>query len=297
MLLLQQVLNGVVVGSVYALFALGFTLVFGVLRILNLAHGAVFTWGAFAGLFAISYLHLPLPLAIAAAMICAGVISIAVDWVAFRPLRHRDAPEFSAIVSSIGAGLILVSLAQKASGTKVMRFPFDAFPVVVYEFAGLRITILQVTVVLSVATMVAFLGWLVYRTSFGRQLRAVATSERTACLLGVNPSLVYAITFFVCGALAGLAGVLIGLSFSSVHFLMGEPYMLRAFVVIVLGGLGSIGGAVVGGLALGLVQTLTVAFLSSELSDVILFGLLFLLLLVRPQGLFGHGREGRVARA
>jgi branched-chain amino acid transport system permease protein len=297
-LLLQQTLNGLVVGAVYALFALGFTLVFGVLRILNLAHGAIFTWGAFVGLFAVTMAGLPLPMALLLAMVAAGTISVLVDLVAFRPLRRRGAPEFSAIVSSIGAGLILVSLAQKASRTQVMRFPFDAFPVRVFEFAGLRISLLQLTVVASVALMIVLLQLMLFKTSLGRQLRAVAASERTASLLGVNPNFVYLATFFLSGALAGLAGVLIGLSFSSVHFLMGEPFLLRAFVVIVLGGLGSVPGAVAGGLVLGLVQTLAVAFLSSQLADAILFGLLFVLLLLRPSGLFGSAAvQSRVARS
>lgn len=298
MLVLQQVVNGLVVGSVYALFALGLTLVFGVLRILNLAHGAVFTCGAFVGLFCVTRLAWPLPVAIVAAMVAAGALSVAVEKVAFAPLRRRNAPEFAAIVSSIGASLILVSLAQKASNTQVMRFPFDAFPVAVVEFAGLRLSSLQLTVVAVVAAVFVLLNLLLFRTSLGRQLRAVAVSERTASLLGVNPDLVFVTTFFLSGALAGLAGVLIGLSFSSVHFLMGEPYMLRAFVVIVLGGLGSVTGALVGGLLLGLVQTLAVAFLSSQLADVILFSLLFAMLLVRPAGLFGAANhESRVTRS
>lgn len=178
-----------------------------------------------------------------------------------------------------------------------MRFPFDAFPVSLYELGGLRISLLQLTIMATVAVVVGLMMALVFKTSFGRQLRAIAISERTATLLGVNPRAVYFLTFFISGALAGLAGVLIGLAFNSVHFLMGEHFMLKAFVVIVLGGLGSIGGAVFGGLFLGMVHTLVVSFLSSELSDAIVFGLLFLVLLVRPQGLFGKLRnDGRVVR-
>lgn len=296
-LFLQQVLNGLVMGSVYALFALGFTLVFGVLHILNLAHGAVFMWGAFIGLYAMTLLHLPLPLAMLAAMLVAGLLSVAVDLVAFWPLRRRNAPEFSAIVSSIGAGLVLIALAQSASNTRVMRFPFGAFPVELYELAGLRVSLLQLTIVTTVAVAVAALMAFVFRTRFGREIRAVAVSSRTASLLGVDPQAAYFLTFFISGALAGLAGVLIGLAFNSVHFLMGEALLLKAFVIVVLGGLGSVGGAVVGGLLLGMVHTMTVAFVSTALADVVIFALLFALLLVRPQGLFGTPqREGRVVR-
>ncbi len=293
----QQLLNGIVVGSVYALFALGFTLIFGVHHILNLAHGAVFTWGAFVGLYAVTRLGLPFPVAIATASVAAGLISVGLDRIAFRPLRRRGAPEFSAIISSIGAGLVLINIAQRVSETRVMRYPFGTFPIAVYEVVGLRITLLQLVILGSVAVVVTGLLLYIYYTGFGRQIRAVAISERTASLLGVSPDLVHFQTFFISGALAGAAGVLIGIAFNAVHFLMGEPYMLRAFVVIVLGGLGSIAGAVVAGLLLGLVQTLTIAYVSTALSDAVIFSLLFMTLLVRPTGFFGTLRkERRVAR-
>lgn len=294
----QQVLNGLVVGSAYALFALGFTLVFGVNRVLNLAHGAVFTWGAFTGLWGITDWGLPLPVAVLLAMGTGGALSVLLDLVAFRPLRRQgNGSEYGAIVSSIGAGLVLLWAAQQASGTRVMRFPFDAFPVVIYRFWGLRISLLQLVVVGCVALLVAGLLWLLHRTSFGRQVRAVAQAERTALLLGVDAGRVQAAVFFLSGALAGAAGVLLGLAFNSVHYLMGEPLLLRAFVVVVLGGLGSLAGAVVAGLSLGVVQALAVAYLSAGVADAVLFVLLFLALLVRPTGLFGQaGAAARVAR-
>ena len=294
----QQLLNALVVGSVYALFALGFTLIFGVHHILNLAHGAVFMWGAFVGLYAVTWLHAPFAVALIGAALVAGLLSVALDWIAFRPLRKRGAPEFSAIISSIGAGLILMNIAQRASQTRVMRYPFGTFPIEVYSAFGLRVTLLQLTIVGSVALIVTLLFLYLFYTGFGRQIRAVAIDERTASLLGVDPRRVYFQTFFISGALAGAAGVLIGIAFNSVHFLMGEPYMLRAFVVIVLGGLGSIAGAVIAGLLLGLIQTMTIAYISTDLSDAVIFSLLFLILLVRPTGFFGTlRRERRVARA
>ena len=294
----QQLLNGVVVGSVYALFALGFTLVFGINRVLNLAHGAVFTLGAFAALYAITLLDLPLPVAALLAVLAGGAASVLLDVVCFRPLRARQAPEFAAIVSSIGAGLILTSLAQQVSATQVMRFPFGTFPVVVWRFWGLRIQLLQLVIIGSVAVLVAALLFYLYRTELGRQVRAVAVSGRTAQLLGINPAAVFAQVFFIAGALAGAAGVLIGLAFNSVHYVMGEPLLLRAFVVVVLGGMGSVGGAVLAGLMLGVVQSLSVAYASSGVADALIFGLLFLMLLLRPAGLFGgDAGAARVVRA
>lgn len=293
----QQLINGLVMGSTYALFALGFTLTFGVLHVLNLAHGAVFMVGALVGLYSITAAALPLPAAFLLAILGGGLASVLVDWVALRPLRRRGANEFAAIVSSLGIAQVLMSLGQVVSKTQTMRFPFDTFPIVFHEFLGLRVSLLQIVIVGAVALLVAALLYYLFMTSFGRQIRAVAISERTATLLGVNPNAVYFQVFFISGALAGAAGVIIGLAFNSVHFLMGEPYLLKAFVVIVLGGLGSVGGAVVAGLLLGVMQTLTVAFLSSALSDAIIYSMLFVILLLRPGGLFGSfHRETRVVR-
>ena len=294
----QQLVNGIVTGSVYALFALGFTLIFGVHQILNLAHGAVFMVGAFVGLWCMTNLDMPFLATLVLAGLVAGTLSVLLDWIAFRPLRRRGGPEFSAIVSSIGAGLVLMNVFQRLSDTRVLRYPFGAFPIEVYRVFGLRITLLQIVIVATVGVLLAGMMFYLHRTRFGRQIRAVAVSEHTAGLLGIDARLVYFQTFFLSGALAGIAGVLIGLAFNSVHFLMGEPFMLRAFVVVVLGGLGSIGGAVLAGLALGIVQTLTVAYVSSGLSDAVIFSILFVTLLIRPAGFFGKlQQQTRAARS
>jgi branched-chain amino acid transport system permease protein len=293
----QQLLNGIVVGSVYALFALGFTLIFSVNHILNMAHGAVFMAGAFIGLLCVTRLELPFPIALLVASIGSGCLNIILDRLAFRPLRRRRAPEFSAIISSVGAGLIIMSIAQRLSETRVLRYPFGTFPLYVIDAWGLRVTLMNLVIVATALLLFAALFFYLYRTRFGMQLRAVAVSERTASLLGVDSDLVYAQAFFISGAFAGIAGVLIGTAFNSVHFMMGEPFMLRAFVVIILGGLGSITGALVAGLLLGIVQTMTVVYLSAGLSDAIVFSILFLTLLFRPTGFFGRMRkERRVTR-
>lgn len=297
-MLMQQILNGMVVGSVYGLFALGFTLLFGINHIMNMAHGSVFMWGAFAGLYVVVALEAPIYVALLAGMLAGGAISVLLDLVAFRPLRRRGAPEFSAIVSSIGADLILLSLAQKVSNTAIMRFPFDAFPVVIFNVMGLRIQLLQLVIMALVVAMVVGLVWYLHRTSFGLRIRSVAHAEQTSRLLGINPGPVNMQVFFLSGALAGLAGVLIGLVFNSVHFAMGEPLLLRAFVIIILGGLGSIPGALIAGLVIGIVQTLSVAYVSSGVAEAIVFLALFVVIVVRPTGLFGQPTAAmRVQRA
>jgi len=287
-MLMQQLLNGIVVGSVYGLFALGFTLLFGVNHIMNMAHGSVFMWGAFAGLYAVLQLDAPIYVALLVGMLAGGAVSVLLDLVAFRPLRRRGGPEFSAIVSSIGADLVLISIAQKLSNTAVMRFPFDAFPVIFFSFMGMRVQLLQLVIMALVVVMVVGLVWYLYRTSFGLRIRSVAYAEQTSRLLGINPGPVNMQVFFISGALAGMAGVLIGLVFNSVHFAMGEPLLLRAFVIIIIGGLGSIPGALIAGMVIGIVQTLSVAYISSGVAEAIVFMALFVVIVLRPTGLFGQ---------
>jgi len=297
-MLMQQLVNGIVVGSVYGLFALGFTLLFGINHIMNMAHGSVFMWGAFAGLYAVIALDAPIYVALLAGMLAGGLISVVLDIVAFRPLRRRNAPEFSAIVSSIGADLVLLAIAQKVSNTAILRFPFDAFPVVIFTVLGLRIQLLQLVIIGLVVVMVFALVWYLYRTGFGQRIRAVAYSEQTSRLLGINPGPVNMQVFFISGALVGMAGVLIGLVFNSVHFTMGEPLLLRAFVIIILGGLGSIPGALIAGMLIGIVQTLSVAYIGAGVAEAIVFVSLFLVIVLRPTGLFGKSTAAmRVQRA
>ena len=288
----QQILNGLVLGGVYALFALGFTLIFGIHRIMNMAHGAVFMSGAFIGLFMVRT-GLPIWVALPVAMVGAGLISIIVEVIAFKPLRKlalADA-ELASVISSIGAGLIILSVGQYVSKTETMRFPFGTVSAEAIQVIGLRVTMLQLLMLGVAILMVALLAYYLYRTPQGRQIRAVAGNYRAAQLLGVNPNAIFYQTFFLSGALAGAAGVMVGLAFNAVQFLMGEPFLLKAFVAIILGGLGSVPGALVGGLVLGLLQSLSGAYLPALLVDAVIFLLLFVILMVRPDGLFAQSTQ------
>ena len=297
-MLVQQVFNGLVLGTAYALFALGLTLVFGIQKVLNLAHGAVYMWGALIGLFLVTKFQLPFLLALVLAGIAVGLLNVLVDLVAFRPLRKRGASDFGALVSSLGASLILVNISQRVTGAQTLRFPPESFPNTNFMVAGIRMSLVQLTVVGVAAVLLLALLLYLYKTSLGRQVRAVAISERTAQLLGVPAEKVYLQTYFISGAFAGITGVLLAVSFNSVHSFMGDDLLLRAFVVIIIGGLGSIPGAVVAGLLMGLSQTFLVAYTSSELSDVAIFTALIIFLLFKPQGLFaGLHSEARVGRS
>jgi branched-chain amino acid transport system permease protein len=283
----QQTLNGLVLGGVYALFALGFTLIFGIHRIMNMAHGAVFMAGAFVGLYTVR-LGLPIWVALPVAMVGAGLVSIFVEVIAFKPLRKlalADA-ELASVISSIGASLIILSVGQYVSKTETMRFPFGTVSMDAIVVLGLRVTMLQLLMLGVAIGMVVLLAYYLYRTPQGRQIRAVAGNYRAAQLLGVNPNAIFYQTFFLSGALAGAAGVMVGLAFNSIQFMMGEPFLLKAFVAIILGGLGSIPGALVGGLVLGLLQSLSGAYLEPTLVDAMIFTLLFVILMVRPDSLF-----------
>jgi branched-chain amino acid transport system permease protein len=292
----QELLNGFVVGAVYALFSLGLTLVFGIHRILNLAHGAVFMWGALIGYFAVTGAGLALLPAFMLAILGGALVSVGLDLLVFRPLRRREGDEFGTIIVSIGANLVLMHLAQQATNAQTLRFPFGIFPIHFYHLLGLRVSLQQIVIVAAVALLVVALVLYLFRTNLGTDARAVAIDERTSMLLGINPHAVYLGTFAIAGALAGAAGVILGIAFNSVSYIMGEPIMLQAFVVIVLGGLGSVPGALLAGVMLGVIQTLTTVYISSELSDAVVFGLLFIVLLVRPRGLFtGLHTEHRVA--
>ena len=285
----QQLLNGLVLGGVYALFALGFTLIFGIHRIMNMAHGAVFMTGAFIGLYTVRA-GMPLWVALPVAMVGAGLVSILIEIIAFKPLRKlalADA-ELASIISSIGAGLIVLSIGQYVSKTETMRFPFGTVSVQAIEVLGLRVTMLQLLMLGVAIVGVGLLAFYLYRTAPGRQIRAVAGNYRAAQLLGVNPDAIFYQTFFLSGALAGAAGVMVGLAFNAVQFLMGEPFLLKAFVAIIIGGLGSVPGALIGGLLLGMLQSLSGAYLPSLLVDAVIYLLLFVILMIRPDGLFAQ---------
>ena len=286
---LQQLVNALWLGSVYALFALGYTLVFGVLDILNLAHGAVFMWGAFFGLMAVTRLDMPIWAALLVAMLGSGVLGIVLDRVAFRPLRKRNAPQLAAIISSIGASTILVSLAQGAFGAQVSRFPLDALPSQVFITGPVRVTLIQIIVfVASVVLMIALLLFM-RRSRSGKAMRAVAYSGRISALLGINVDRIIVTTFFVSSA----SGVFLGLAFSAISPFMGAPIELKGLAVIILGGLGNVPGAILAGFLLAATEVFGVAYVSSDFRDAIAFTVLILVLLFRPSGILGTAVERR----
>jgi len=283
----QQFVNALSLGCIYALFALGFTLVFGVLGIINLSHGAVFMAGAYAALMAITQLHLPLWAAIIAAMLTAALAGAVIDVLVLRPLRKRNAPHLIPMIATIGAAIILNNGAQAVFRADTLRFPLGTVPEDALQIAGLHVTVLDLGIILLSFAMMAVLLAVMRRTQFGRALRAIAESPKAARLMGIHVERLFFITSLVAAALGGLAGVLIALNSNAIFPLMGQPMLHKGIAVIILGGMGDIRGAMLGGLFLGFTEVLSVAYIGSDMRDAVAFGMLFLVLLLRPQGLFG----------
>ncbi len=285
---MQQFINGIFLGSIYALFALGYTLVFGVLDILNLAHQAVFMLCAFIALALVAGLHVHTLVAIPLAIVAAGVIGIVLDRIAFRPLRGRADSNISGLISSLAAATLFESIAVGIWGPDISRFPFGAVPDRRLHVAGAVVSELQLVIVGIAVIMMAALTWLVQRTRLGRQIRAVAESPLAARILGVDVDRVIAASFFISSALGGAAGVLFGLAFNNVSADMGRSVELKGLAVIILGGMGSMPGAVLAGFGMWLIEVLTVASDGSSYRDAVSFAVLFLVLLLRPRGLLGQ---------
>jgi branched-chain amino acid transport system permease protein len=290
---IESLYNAVFLGSIYALFALGFTLVFSVLDILNLAHPAIFGLGAFVALFAMQSLGLPWPAAVVLAFVVCGLVGIALDRIAFAPLRARSAPPLAAMISSIGASLILIRLLELRYGSDYLSYPAESLPSFVVRLGDATLDGIRLVIIAFGLLLMVGLTYLVRGTRLGLELRALAENPRAARLLGVDVDRAIAATFFLSAGLGGVGGALLGFAYNSIVPQMGSQLELRAFTVMILGGMGSIPGAVVGAYLLGLGEVFS-SLVSSELRDAFVFGTLFLVLVVRPNGLFGRGAVERV---
>lgn len=288
-MLTQQLLNGIVQGGTYALVAIGYTLVFGVLEIINMAHGELFTAGALIGFFLVG-LGLPLPLAIMGAMLGAALLGAVLELTALRMVRRKGVGNLAPLISTIGLGLVLQNAFIMLVGADPRSFRAGVGDSVL-QLGPIRVTMVQIVVLGVSLLLMAILQFTLSKTRLGRAVRAVSENPETAALLGVNVNRVVMSTVMLAGALGGAAGVLVGLSFVSVSPVMGAAYGLKGLAVIILGGLGNVTGAVGGGILIGIVEALTVYFggtFGSIYREAISFAFLFLILVIRPQGLFGQ---------
>ena len=290
-MLAQQLFNALSLGCVYALFALGFTLVFGVLGIINLSHGAMFMLGAYAALEVITRFDAPLWMGLVGAFVVAGLAGLAIDRLVLLPLRQRDAPHLIPMIATIGLAQAIDNGVQGVFGAENRRFPGEVLPQASLTWGGVQVTVLELGIIFVSFALMAVLLFTLRRTQLGRALRAVAESPRAARLLGIDVDGLVRVTSFVAAGLGGLAGVLIGLYSNALYPLMGQAILLKGIAVIILGGMGDIRGAMLAGLFLGFAEVLSIAYVGSTMRDAVAFGLLFLVLLVRPRGLFGNMQE------
>jgi branched-chain amino acid transport system permease protein len=295
--LVQQIINGLALGGVYALFATSFTVVFGVFGIFNLAHGSIFMWGSLVGLYLTKTAGLPFAVALVGAMVGAGLLGALLNVLVFDPLVRRGTDLFGFVLASLGISAVLERLAQIATDTKVRAYPNDSLPSGRLTLFSVHVPYTQLIMLGAAIVLGAALFFYLYRTPAGVRARAMAANREVSTLVGIRPARVSNEVFFVSGALAGAAGGLIGAAYNSVSFLMGSPYLLVGIVIIVVGGLGSVAGAMLVGLGLGIVNSLSVGYLPSGWYDVIVWVVLLLVLVVLPAGLLpANGAEVRAVR-
>ncbi|MGB7482351.1 branched-chain amino acid ABC transporter permease [Castellaniella ginsengisoli] len=291
--ILQQFINGVTVGGIYALIALGYTMVYGVLKLINFAHGDLCILGAFIGLTTLTSgvfggLSTPvlLILAFLITMIVIAVAGTLLDQFAYKPLRK--APRLSAVVSALGASMLIQNGIMLVWGPNVQVFPNNLLPNITWQIGGAYLSFVQLLIIVGAFVLMAALYFFVHHTRVGTAIRATAIDQDAARLMGVNVNRVIAMVFIIGPVLGAVGGLFIGLYYRQTYFTMGWSYGLSAFIAAIIGGIGNIPGAMLGGLVLGLFNAFAAGYISSSWQDAITFALLIAILLVRPTGLLGE---------
>lgn len=281
---LQQLINGLALGSVYALLALGYTMVYGIIQLINFAHGEIYMIGAFAGFYSATTLGLSLIPTLLIAMIASGLAGIIIEKIAYKPLRNS--PRITLLITAIGVSLFLQNGMRILVGSNPKPFP-DLINAGSINIGAIQIEWKTILMIAVSAALVLILQFIVYKTKVGKAMRASSQDMEAASLMGINVNNTISLTFAIGSALAGIAGVLVAISYPSITPYMGVMPGLKSFVAAVLGGIGSIPGALLGGVAIGLVETFSKAYISTNFSDAIVFGVLIIILLFKPSGLLG----------
>ncbi|MBI4970774.1 MAG: branched-chain amino acid ABC transporter permease [Candidatus Omnitrophica bacterium] len=295
-LFVQQLINGLTIGTIYALIALGYTMVYGIIQLINFAHGEVFMVGAYIGLTAITFFGfvsgstLPMAMLYLAVMLLismagSGLLGIVIDQIAYRPIRNS--PRLVALISAIGVSFVLQNAVMLIYGPQDQGVP-QIVPDIHFIFGDVTITLMQIMILAVSLVLMVFLNFLVQHTQLGRAMRATSQDHKMARLVGINVNWIISLTFFIGSAMAAVGGVLFGLYYHTVNFHDGYLAGLKAFTAAVLGGIGNIPGAMVGGVLIGLAEGLGAGYISSEWKNVFAFVILVLILLFKPTGLFGE---------
>jgi branched-chain amino acid transport system permease protein len=281
--LIAQLINGLTQGSIYALIAIGFVIIFGTMNLVTFAHGEVYMIGAFAGYFALSILNLPWYLALLMGMGAAWILGFFIEKIAFRPLRNTG--HMPPLLITIGLAIILKDLAVIFLGAE--NRPVPSIYSQTIQIGGFQISLLQILILVLAGLLIFFLRLLIHGTKIGRAMRATAQDHEAAYAMGVNINRVFSISFSLASALGGAAGVLVGIYYNAVYPVMGDTAGLKGFASCIFGGLTSIPGAILGGLIIGIVENLTVQFIASGYRDIVAFLVLVVVLVFRPQGILG----------
>ena len=289
--LVQQLINGVSLGSIYALIALGYTMIYGIIKLINFAHGDIYMVGAYLGFFVVTQLHLSILPALLISMAITACLGMLVERLAYKPLRH--APRISILITAIGVSFFLEYATMYFVTPTPRTFP-NVIDNVSFNVAGFIINGQQLLILSITMILMAILTYIVQKTKLGKAMRAASFDTETAQLMGIDSDRIISLTFCIGSALAAAAGVLVGVYYNTIDPLMGIMPGLKAFVAAVLGGIGILPGAVVGGIILGVIEALVSGFLSSTFRDAAAFAILILVLLVKPSGLFGKNTNEKV---
>ncbi|OPY70598.1 MAG: High-affinity branched-chain amino acid transport system permease protein LivH [Syntrophorhabdaceae bacterium PtaU1.Bin034] len=288
--ILQQLINGLQLGAVYALIALGYTMVYGVLRLINFAHGDIFMFGTFVAYYLIAKWQMPIYLVFIITMASTAALGFVVEKVAYKPLR--GAPKISLLITAVGVSLFLEYFLSLNSifTPNYIAFP-RPFEVVGYDLSVVMVTNIQLIIFSVTAVSLFLLYLLIYKSKHGRAMRAVSHDQETASLMGINVDATISFTFIIGTALAGIGGILYGFAYPQINVFMGIMPGIKSFIAAVLGGIGLVHGAVVGGIFIGISEVFVSAFISSTLRDGFIFLILLFVLLFRPNGIFGKRIE------
>lgn len=282
-------INGLSLGSIYALIALGYTMVYGIIKLINFAHGDIYMVGAFIGYTMIHSFGMGFFPALLTAMALSALLGVLIERIAYKPLRH--ATRIAVLITAIGVSYLLQNGMLYFYGAEVRSFP-QVVDNTLFEVAGLQVSRIQLLIFATTLVLMVLLQFIVQKTKMGKAMRAVSTDSSAAQLMGINVDNVISFTFFLGSALAGAAGVLVGLYYNTIDPMMGVAPGLKAFVAAVLGGIGFIPGAVLGGFTIGIVETLVSAYGNSMIRDAVVYGILILILIIRPAGILGkHVKE------
>ncbi len=288
----QQIINGISVGSIYALIALGYTMVYGIIKLINFAHGDVFMIGAFTGFYAITVLNLSFIPALLLAMATCSLLGVIIERVAYK--RLRKSTRIAALTTAIGVSLFIEYVVIYFRGAQLESYPKDVLPQTNIEIFGATLSSQSLWILIVTILLMVLLQLIVHRTKIGKAMRAVSIDHDTARLMGINVDNTISATFAIGSALAGAAGVIFGIYYTRIDPLMGIIPGLKAFIAAVLGGIGLIPGAMVGGFLLGIVETAVSSLGFSSWRDAVAFIILILILLFRPSGLFGKNIREKV---